>query len=96
MQHGDVSGTRAASERSISPDEPPQQLPDIPGLLRVTRHEHDLTLIVANHNGRTEQVLESLGAMAVEELPLSLEDALTAYVGRQGNKSLISDVGTAP
>ncbi|MCA9078227.1 MAG: ABC transporter ATP-binding protein [Planctomycetaceae bacterium] len=78
------------------PGEPPQQLPDIPGLLRVTRHEHDLTLIVANHNGRTEQVLESLGAMAVEELPLSLEDALTAYVGRQGNKSLISGTGTAP
>jgi ABC-2 type transport system ATP-binding protein len=73
--------------------EPPQQLPEIPGLLRVTRNQQDLTLIIANHNGRTEQVLESLGALAINELPLSLEDALTAYVGRQGSKSLISTTG---
>lgn len=78
------------------PGEPPRELPELPGLLRVTRQNQELALIVVNHNGRTEQVLESLGATAIEEQPLSLEDALTAYVGRQGNKSLISTMGSAP
>jgi hypothetical protein len=42
---------------------------------------------VANLNDRTEHDLESLGALAVEEQPISLEDALIAHVGRQGDKS---------
>jgi ABC-2 type transport system ATP-binding protein len=69
------------------PGEPPRQLPPIPGLLRATRSENELSLIVANLNGRTERDLESLGAIAVDEQPLSLEDALIAHVGRQGDKS---------
>jgi ABC-2 type transport system ATP-binding protein len=69
------------------PSEPPRELPTIPGLLRATRSENELSLIVANLNGRTERDLESLGALAVEEQPLSLEDALIAHVGRQGDKS---------
>jgi ABC-2 type transport system ATP-binding protein len=67
--------------------EPPQKLPAIPGLLRVTRAENELSLIVANFNGRTERDLEALGAEAVDEQPISLEDALIAHVGRQGDKS---------
>ena len=69
------------------PGEPPRTLPVIPGLLRVTRAENELCLIVANHNGRTERDLEALGAVAVDEQPISLEDALIAHVGRQGDKS---------
>ena len=69
------------------PVEPPCKLPPIPGLLRATRTEHGFTLIVANFNGRTERDLELLGAEAVDEQAISLEDALIAYVGRQGNKS---------
>jgi hypothetical protein len=46
---------------------------------------------VANFNGRTERALEALGAQAVDEQPISLEDALIAYVGRQGKKSLFLD-----
>ncbi len=56
------------------------------------RQKNALSLIVVNHNGGTERSLESLGATAIEEQPLSLEDALTAYVGRQGNRNLISDM----
>ena len=78
------------------PSPPPSDLPDIPGLLRATRGDNDLTLIVANDTGRTEQILNSLGAESVDEQPLSLEDALTAYVGRQGKKSLFSTVGGEP
>ena len=66
---------------------PPHQLPDIPGLLQVTRFENELSLIVANLNGRTERDLLDLGAESVDEQPLSLEDALIAHVGRQGDKS---------
>ncbi len=69
------------------PSEPPSKLPVIPGLLRVMRTERELHLVVANLNGRTERDLEALGALTVEEQPISLEDALIAHVGRQGDKS---------
>jgi ABC-2 type transport system ATP-binding protein len=71
------------------PGEPPCDLPAIPGLLQVTRAENELTLIVANPNGQLERNLQSLGAEAVDEQPISLEDALIAYVGRHGKKSLL-------
>jgi ABC-2 type transport system ATP-binding protein len=66
---------------------PPHKLPAIPGLLQATRSENELSLIVANLNGQTEQDLLDLGAESVDELPISLEDALIAHVGRQGDKS---------
>ena len=69
--------------------EPPHRLPQIPGLLRVTRSERELSLIIANLNGRTERDLEDLGAESVDEQPISLEDALIAHVGRQGDKSFL-------
>ena len=66
---------------------PPHKLPAIPGLLQATRSENELSLIVANLNGQTERDLLDLGAESVDEQPLSLEDALIADVGRQGDKS---------
>jgi ABC-2 type transport system ATP-binding protein len=71
------------------PSEPPHKLPAIPGLLRVTRTENELSLVVANLNGRTERDLEALGAESVDEQPISLEDALIAHVGRQGDKNFL-------
>jgi ABC-2 type transport system ATP-binding protein len=71
------------------PGELPRDLPAIPGLLQVTRAETELILIVANPNGQSERCLQSLGAEAVEDQPLSLEDALIAYVGRHGKKNLL-------
>ncbi len=72
------------------PSEPPRKLPAIPGLLRVTRTENELCLVVANPSGRTERDLEALGALAVDEQPISLEDALIAHVGRQGDRSFFA------
>jgi ABC-2 type transport system ATP-binding protein len=69
--------------------EPPRKLPVIPGLLRASRAENELSLIVANFNGRTERDLESVGALAIDEQPISLEDALIAHVGRQGDKNFL-------
>jgi ABC-2 type transport system ATP-binding protein len=71
------------------PAEPPRDLPAIPGMLQVTRAANELTVIVANPNGQTERILLSLGAEAVDEQPISLEDALIAFVGRHGKKSLL-------
>jgi ABC-2 type transport system ATP-binding protein len=69
--------------------EPPRDLPAIPGLLRASRTDNELTLVVVNHNGRTERDLEAAGAVAVDEQPISLEDALIAYIGRQGKRDFI-------
>jgi ABC-2 type transport system ATP-binding protein len=79
------------------PAEPPRQLPAIPGLLRVTRTDNELSLVIANPHGRTERDLEALGALAVDEQPISLEDALIAHVGRQGDRSFfLNAAGAAP
>jgi ABC-2 type transport system ATP-binding protein len=74
------------------PTEPPRDLPGFAGLLRLSKAENDLTLIVANYDDRTRRDLESLGATAVDDQPLSLEDALIAYVGRQGKKNLFVNI----
>ena len=73
------------------PSEPPRSLPAIPGLLQSTRDDNELTLVVANPSSQTRRQLQSLGAEAVDELPLSLEDALIAHVGRHGDKSYLLD-----
>jgi ABC-2 type transport system ATP-binding protein len=76
---------------------PPRDLPPIPGLLRATRSENELCVVVANPNGRTERQLESLGARSVDEQPISLEDALIAHVGRQGDRNfLLNSAGVQP
>jgi ABC-2 type transport system ATP-binding protein len=69
------------------PTQPPRELPALAGLLRVVRSEDELSLIVANPNAQTHRTLRALGAETVDEQPLGLEDALIAYVGRQGEKS---------
>jgi ABC-2 type transport system ATP-binding protein len=70
---------------------PPAGLPALPGLLRATRSGNELTLVVAGTAAQTRRRLQSLGALAVDERPLSLEDALIAYVGRQGEKRLLPE-----
>jgi ABC-2 type transport system ATP-binding protein len=79
------------------PAGPPRDLPPCPGLLRVGRADSELILTVANPDGRAERLLRSLGAVSVDEQPISLEDALIAYVGRHGKKSLLhAPPGDAP
>jgi ABC-2 type transport system ATP-binding protein len=77
------------------PAAPPRDLPAIPGLLQLTQAENELTLIVANPKGQIERTLRSLGALTVDEQPISLEDALIAYVGRHGKKSLLLNTSGA-
>jgi hypothetical protein len=52
---------------------------------------------VANFNEQTEHDLECLGALSLDEQPMSLEDALIAHVGRQGEKSFfLNAAGDTP
>ncbi len=69
------------------PSAPPDDLSAIGGLLQAAREDNELSLLVANPGGRTHRLLESLGAVAVEEQSVGLEEALIAYVGRHGQKS---------
>jgi len=69
------------------PARPPRELPAILGLLRAKRDGNELAVVVANPDGRTRRALESMNPLSVDEQPISLEDALIAYVGRQGEKS---------
>ncbi len=69
------------------PSDPPLELPSLPGLLQATRDGNELSLIMANATGHTHRALESAGAFEVDEQPVGLEEALIAYVGRQGKKS---------
>jgi ABC-2 type transport system ATP-binding protein len=69
------------------PAEPPRDLPALAGLLQATRGENELSLIVANAGAETHRRLQSLGALAVDEQPVGLEEALIAYLGRHGKKS---------
>jgi ABC-2 type transport system ATP-binding protein len=71
------------------PGEAPRNLPAISGLLQAGRDDNELTLVVANLSSQTHRLLQSLGAEAVDEVPISLEDALIAHVGRQGEKSYL-------
>ena len=58
-----------------------------PGLLH-SRHEGgELTLTFANFDDETELFLDTLGAQHIEQIPLSLEDALVNYFGEQREAS---------
>jgi len=65
---------------------PPLPLAKIPGLLAAHRDANELRLTIANPQPETPQVLASLGALSISELPLSLEDAVIAYLGERGEK----------
>lgn len=69
------------------PAAPPRDLPAVPGLLQAARDGSELSLLVVGPDGRTHRLLESLGALGVDEQSVGLEEALIAYVGRHGKKS---------
>jgi ABC-2 type transport system ATP-binding protein len=66
-------------------DSPPP-LPVIPGLLESRRDGRSIRLTLANPNAVSDQIIARLGAIDVEDLPLSLEDAVVAYLGDRGDR----------
>lgn len=62
-------------------------LPEIPGLLQSLRTENEISLVIANFNPQTEELLNSCGADQVESVAPNLEDAFISYLGDHGEKS---------
>jgi ABC-2 type transport system ATP-binding protein len=78
----------------IEHDEDALSLPEIPGLLALERSEGQTTLTIANFNGSTQRLLESVGAKRVVESPLGLEEAFTRYLDKRGARdSFLAAVG---
>ncbi len=72
---------------------PAPEPPSPAGLLESMRHEHEIALTVVGRDGEAEDQLRSLGADAVERLPIDLEDAFISYVGHRGRESLFVPAG---
>ena len=65
----------------------PPELPSIPGLLQAWRLDREIRVVLANADGRSQAILESLRPVALEELPMSLEESVIAYMGNRGERS---------
>ena len=67
--------------RFATPQPPP--LPKIQGLLVARQQDNEWRLVVANPDIATEPTLRELAPIAIDELPLTLEDAVIGYLGEQ-------------
>ena len=67
----------------------PPVLPAIPGMLQAFRTEHELRVTCVHYNGETEKALRALAPVAMEAVPLGLEDAFISYLGERGEKTFI-------
>jgi ABC-2 type transport system ATP-binding protein len=65
--------------------------PRIPGLLQAFRTSGEMALTFANYTDETAQHLEALQPRRIEQVPLSLEDAIISYLGNRGEKSFFLD-----
>ena len=71
----------------------PPELPAIPGLLHSLRTAGELALTVANYDGQTEGLINTLGAERVEEVPIDLEEAFVSYLAERGERSFFLGAG---
>jgi ABC-2 type transport system ATP-binding protein len=62
-------------------------LPVLKGLLHARRSLGELRLTLASPDEATIQVLHTLGAASVEEVPVSFSDAMIGYLGDRGEQS---------
>jgi len=63
---------------------PAPAAPKIPGLLAASVQGDRMRLTVANMAGETRALLQSLGALSIDQVPLSLEESLVRYMGGAG------------
>lgn len=57
------------------------ELPRIRGLIQCVPRGRQLRLTLVNVTQETRQILQSLGATRIEEVPVALEDAFVSYMG---------------
>ena len=70
--------------------DPPSEW-DVPGLLHTTRIGSEVRLTLVNVDGQADAALQEVGAAAIEEVPLGLEEAFTAYLGERGERRSFFD-----
>jgi ABC-2 type transport system ATP-binding protein len=61
-------------------DKPPE-LPKIRGVIQSIQRGSELRLTLVNVTEETHNALQQLGALSIEECPISLEDAFVSYLG---------------
>ncbi|MDB6131482.1 MAG: ytrB [Verrucomicrobiales bacterium] len=67
----------------------PPKLPTIPGMLQAFRTETELRVVCVRYGEAAETALRSMNPIAMEMLPMSLEDSFVSYLGDHGEKSFI-------
>lgn len=73
----------------------PPELPSIPGLIQAWRTDREIRLVLAHTNEETNAILTSLNPAEVSDVPLSLEEAVTAYMSERRERSFfLSDLET--
>ena len=83
-------------QRVLTFDGAPPAVPAIPGLVQSRREGNAIRLTLANPDAESDGVIARLGARSVEDVPLSLEDAVVAYLGERGERpSLLQVTQTA-
>lgn len=73
---------------------PPRELPNVRGLVHSKVVDNEAHLTIANFNEQTEKILAASGALAVERVSLSLDQAVIDYLASGGRTgSLLQAVG---
>ncbi len=62
-------------------DQKPPELPPIRGLIQCIARDNDLRLTLVNLTEETRVLLNELGAISIDEVPITLEDAFVSYLG---------------
>lgn len=69
---------------------------NIRGMIEARREGQSLRLTLANPDVQTERAVAELGAISIEEQPISLEEAVIAYLGERGRQeSLLQETQEA-
>jgi ABC-2 type transport system ATP-binding protein len=85
------AGVRQFVLRFDGPNAPPSPLPTIRGLLHARQLDRELRLVIAAPDDETQRVIRSLGASAVDEVPVSFADAMIGYLGDRGQQGFFLD-----
>src|SRR5690242_11671437 len=62
-------------------EQKPPELPPIRGLIQCIARDNDLRLTLVNLTEETRLLLKGLGAISMDEVPITLEDAFVSYLG---------------
>jgi len=70
-------------------DGSPPSVPDMPGLLQVTRTRTELRVTCVNYNEEAEAALRAMNPVELEVGELNLEESLISYLSARGEKSFV-------